>query len=300
MRAIVNPYFEFQNGQVFVTYVNNSEVLTSDASNTALRASLRAVPKGVPLDINAIPTGAFWSHDRDLEEALAIICGCSVSIRPLDCQRLRVFGRCNNLFGGAGNGSVTITYDQDGPPIDPSTLVQENVSGNYEFVVDIGFRKSGYISVSVDPECITGGVNTALFHYDADTYAACDEGERSKFEDITQGNESMAVETSFYENFLAYYHKADIRGYTWSGSDWQNKRAELDVRIDANRKSVVCQLLDSKYDDKDCNNCKHKAVRVSWTNPVAHCDGDVVGTYRKNKSGVTLNHTQIVDFICCE
>jgi hypothetical protein len=65
MRAVVNPYYEFQIGQVLVTYINNSEILTSDASNSSIRSTLRTIPKGVPLDINSIPDGAFWSDDRD-------------------------------------------------------------------------------------------------------------------------------------------------------------------------------------------------------------------------------------------
>lgn len=300
MRAVVNPYYEFQIGQVLVTYINNSEILTSDASNSSIRSTLRTIPKGVPLDINSIPDGAFWSDDRDIEEAIAIFCNCRITIRPYDCENLRVFGRCSNLFGGKGGGTVTITYQTDPGIGEPIAVLTENVNGNFEFFVSIIFRQTGIIYATVDPDCVLGGNQYTSFYYDANSYASCDEKEQSSIEIITDGNERMEIETSFFENLFAYYHKAEIISWTWTGSKWERRKAKLRVQVDANRKSIVCAFLGSKSDTENCNNCRRRITRVSWTNPVAHCDGDLVGTYRKIKSGITINHTQSVDFDCCD
>ncbi len=165
MRAIVNPNYEFQIGSVLVTYVNDSQILTSDASNSSLQTSLRSITKGSPLNINSIPSGAFWSNDENLEAALAILCGCVIEIKPTDCDELRVSGHCNNFFGGEGDGVVGITFDPDGLGL-PSIISIEDVSGNFEFFVDASQYQAGMFSATANPDCLTGSDKTVEFYSD--------------------------------------------------------------------------------------------------------------------------------------
>src|SRR5690606_28980885 len=205
-----------------------------------------------------------------------------------------------------GEGNLTVTFDPDGST-GPVTVLNEDIDGNFEFFIDVSsgplfplYQDPGEFTATVDPECLLAITQSVKFLFDPDGLAACDREDRYMEEVITNGNERMEISTSYYENFLAYYHRAEIRSESWNGSSWDATKANLWVEVDANRKSLDCALLDSKDDDKSCSSCKSLKVRVSWLSPCFHCDGDLIGRFSKIRSGVTLTRTQEVDFVCCE
>ena len=136
MRAVLNLNYEVEIDGALVTYMTDGQILVSDASNNTVRSAIRGLTKGEAVDFGDLPSGAYWSEPKDLEDAIKIGCGCSIHIRPHGCDSLRIFGRCNNFFGGNGEGDIWITFDPYGPAGESSVL-EDEVDGNYEFYINL-------------------------------------------------------------------------------------------------------------------------------------------------------------------
>ena len=305
MRAILNPYYEFQIDSTIITFINNDVILAFDANDGTARSAIRGITKGVRLDIEEIPSGAYWAKPDDIENAIHIGCGCNVYVRAYpDCENVRIWGRCNGFWGNDGDGDVTAEFDPNGPGA-PVQVVDEEISGNFEIFINVSFlplyQQEGIFNVTVDPECQLAQNRYASFYFDPSDFAGCDESHRTASDILTNGTERMKIETSFYVNNLHYAcHKSEIRSETYNGTKWESTKASLWCSVEANQISIGCDYYDSKDDDATCNNCKGKATIVRWaTDDITHCDGDLVGSYRKNKSSITLQDTQSVDFDCC-
>lgn len=297
MRAIVNPNYEFQIDDVLVTYINNSQIVASDISNTSAKSDIRALTKGIPLTLSNLPSGAYWSDPKDLEDALKIFCGCRLTIAQWGCDSLRFFGNCNAFFGADGEGSLTIQIVGD----NPITIHQQDVDGPFEFFLNITLMDATLFSAWVDPDCGTANNATAQWLFSPEDLQACDPTYRSSgFETMTSGSERMIYQTSYYQNFWGWHHLAEIESRTLSGSNWNRSRADLRVLVDATALTPDCDFIDQEDDTKSCPNCRSLGVRVNFGFPVSHCDGDLIGEFRKIRSSITLTDTQSVDFNCCE
>ena len=306
MRAILNPYYEFQIDSSMVTFVNNDVILVFDANNGTAKSAIRSITKGIRLDIGDIPSGAYWAKPDDIENAIHIGCGCNLYIRSYtDCENVRIWGRCNNFWGNDGDGEVTAEFDPNGPGA-PVQVVDEDISGNFEIFINVNFlplyQQEGIFNVTVDPECQLAQNKYASYYFDPAEFGGCDESHRTASSIVTDGNERMKIETSFYVNNLHYAcHKAEVRSESYNGTKWETTKANLWCSVEANQISIGCDYYDTKDDDASCNNCKGKGTIVRWaTDDIAHCDGDLIGSYRKIKSSITLQDTQSVDFDCCE
>jgi hypothetical protein len=51
LRAIINPYFEFQIDDVLISYLNDDQYLVFDASNGTLKSTIRGMTKGLTIDV---------------------------------------------------------------------------------------------------------------------------------------------------------------------------------------------------------------------------------------------------------
>src|SRR5690606_22442946 len=275
MRAVLNLNYEVEIDGALVTYMTDGQILVSDASNNTVRSAIRGLTKGEDVDFGDLPSGAYWSEPKDLEDAIKIGCGCSIHIRPHGCDSLRIFGRCNNFFGGNGEGDIWITFDPDGPSGESSVL-EDEVEGNYEFYInltsDLRFQNPGFFFVTVDPSCVLASTVYNDFYYLPDDFASCDERERSMEQYIQSGNERIFVKTSCYQGFFGSVNRAEIRSETWSGTKWERTKANLWVEVDANKKNLICDLIDSRDQDKSCSNCISRSVDVTWAGNIWHCD----------------------------
>ncbi|MEO7926940.1 MAG: hypothetical protein ABIR93_09460 [Saprospiraceae bacterium] len=302
MRAIVNANNEFQIDDVLVTLINDSQWLVSDASNGTLKTSIRAITKGVPLDIGDIPTGAYWTTPKEIEDALIKIwCGCRVAIEPHGCDSIRIFGSCNGFFGTNGGGVLTVSFTPGGGNI--GEILNEEVSNNFEFFFNLStfHNQDGAILAIADSHCTTEvSPAEAGFNFDPATFGTCDLKNRRIDEIITSGTERMLVSTYFNDLTFSATHNAEIFSETFIGTSWQKSRASLSVSVDANRRGVPCNFIESKDDDESCGNCKHRITRVTWSGLCAHCDGDLIGDFSKVRNSITLTRNQSVDFECCE
>ena len=78
---------------------------------------------------------------------------------------------------------------------------------------------------------------------------------------------------------------------------------KLSVNINAIRKTFECAVTGSEYETKTCNSCSNKSASVNnglnGPSVFHHCDGDVLGTFRKVIGAVTLSATGSPDFDCC-
>ncbi|HEY5825403.1 MAG TPA: hypothetical protein VIT44_13605, partial [Cyclobacteriaceae bacterium] len=297
MRAIVNPYYEFQIDDVLVTYINNSQIVTSDISNTTAKSSIRSLTKGVPLTISNLPSGAYWSDPKDLDEALKIFCGCRLTVQQWGCDSLRFFGNCNAFFGGDGEGSFTLEIVGD----IPITILTGTVDGPFEFFLGIEFMEAALLHAWVDPACGTASNVSVEWSFDPEDLQACDPTFRSTgYETMTSVSERMTYQTSYYSNFWGWWHLAEVESRTQSGSNWNKSRANLQARVDATALTPDCDFIDQEDNTNSCSNCRSLSVRVNFGFPVSHCDGDLTGGFRKIKSGITLSDDQSVDFNCCE
>ena len=302
MRAIINPYNEFQVDDVLVTLINDTDWILSDVSNGTIKTTLRGLTKGVSLDIENIPAGAQWTTSDNFEKALGnFLCGCNVSIEAFNCEVIRIHGSCSGFFGSVGGGEIDIDINNN------SFISDEEVGNNFEYFINIDqFNgQPGTIEVTVDPNCILALNDNAEYEYDPEDFEQCDEHEMATtaiFENSTERIRALVyyVKKDFSGLELTRSHNAEIWSESYLGNNWTPSRAEMTVGVEANQRSLGCSLLDSKDDDKHRTNRSHLTVRVNWLAArMFHCDGDLIGTYEKDKNDIHIENSLEVDFHCC-
>jgi len=151
-----------------------------------------------------------------------------------------------------------------------------------------------------------------LFHHRLNQ-GACDPSEMG--EDNWQwkqsGNQAMSYRLSYYTGVFRAHEESKIYSYRRIGNNWRVRRAALEVSVDAERTYDDCiGGPGGDGDDKSCNNCRKKRVRVSTEKGIdfqgdrtylAHCDDYVTGTFEKNRNGINLtDNVSLVGFECCE
>lgn len=306
IRAIVNPYNEFQIDDILVTFINDDQLLLSDASNGTLKTAIRGITKGVKLDISNIPTGAQWATPDDLEESvLKFWCGCKIRIEVYNCDSIRVFGSCNGWFGSAGGGEVTITLGFDNAP--DVEFLNEEVSNNFEFFVNISqfHGQPGFILAEANSNCDNASPVETSFNFDPEEFVLCDDDERTERATFTSANASERIKTLVYykKSFgVTKTHNAEIwsESSSNSGVSWNPSKADMTVGVEANQKDFDCALIDSKDDEKS-GKAKHLIVRVNWlASNMFHCTGDLIGYFHKERNNITIDEDLPVRFQCCE
>lgn len=307
MRGILNPDYEFQIGDAIISYVNNEEVLVFDEDNSTAKTAIRSLARGKPIDIEEIPAGAYWGKPDKLDDAIKIGCGCNIYIRPwTDCENVRVWGRCNSLWGNDGDGLLTVEFD-DFPLGTGIQVLLEDVSGNFEFFINttasLLYQNDGIFDGWVDPECVLAENSSAEYIFDPAIFAACDLDHQTLDDIITDGDERMKISTSFWRNNHGYScHKAEIRSESRDDeeSPWETSKARLNVEVNANLRSITCNFVDDKEDDASCTECRGRATVVRWsTRDVSHCTDDLIGDYNKVRNSTTLSEIHSVPFQCC-
>lgn len=315
MMTIVNEHYEFEVGNVLVTYMNNSDFLISDPNDSATKNAIRNMPKGGELDFNSIPKGAYWGEDTNAA-SLSPWCGCEIKIEQISCNEIKIFGTCKNLVWGSGEGLVQIFitnspfFPTPDPYVNPPTPYQSHrIDGGFSFTITLTPAQPIFIHASANPDCFIGGVQTASYKFDPNE-DACDFNERDTGWLWVQDNgvQAMSYRTAYYKNFWSSYEEAKMYSLFWTGSKWKSGNSDLRVEIDTHRKNSVCSEFEHENEIKTCY-CKDKRARVNSgifgkKNFVHHCDGDVTGIYKKtlNWQGMTwsLDAVGEVEFECCE
>ncbi len=309
MAAILNEHFEMQVGDALITYVNNEKILGSLASDTDVQRQIRAMEKGREITPRNIPAGAYWGDDTELESFLGGgWCGCNIKVEQIDCEVMRVSGKCSNFWGNDGNGFLRIYRTDFQNPLPPANhLIQSgNVNGNFQFDIDVSssFPTSKSVFAHVDPSCFTGQNKWAFNEFSEN--GSCDKSEKTETGAQFTSNLSsvMIYRTSNYENFWNYYHSAQIWSYSLSNGRFRRQNARLSTRIDATKRIESCNVYETENETKTCSSCSYKRARVNagiWGYPqFYHCDGDVVGTYSKTHSSGSFSAVLPLDFECCE
>lgn len=319
MMTIVNEYFEFEVDGILITYMNNSDLLRSKASDVTTRNEIRQMEKGMVLDFDAIPKNAFWGDDSN-ELSFKPICHCDIKVEKISCTEVKISGSCGNLFGGSGGGTVswntsssTSTALFDFMDINNPAPGQTSVAvdGNFEFIVDVQNilgQLAGSVLVQVNPNCFfgQGNIKRIVFIFDP-TQDLCDSDERStgwlwSTDGYSQG---MSHRTSTYYNSWSHYAEAKLYSKWWSGSNWQENKSDLEATIEEQRRNFNCFEDDFEEETNSCGNCKsrHARVNIGWNNQlVFHCDGDVTGTFKKsldwNNFQWTIDAVDDVDYEC--
>ncbi len=304
--SIVNLDHELiVDGNLF-TYVNNTQIFLSDPSNTTTRDAIRNLRNNSTqmarekFSSSDVPDGVTWAEDDDIKSLILGSCGCTIKIEKVDCNTVRIFGSCKDLLWGDGDGEITISFFENGSPF--TKTQKHTISGNFEFFFDISsFGSDVIFDVSANPDCLFGKTAHDFLAVSPNT-AICDSEDR--FEDWgwkqDNGSQAISFRTSYSKNFWAGYEQAHLFSYWFNGSVWKNVKARrLTVSIDATRKTLGCSVLNNEFETKTCTNCKSKKASVNGLHNW-HCDGDVVGTFRRNMSSWTITATQSVDFDCCE
>ena len=315
MQSFINEYFEFAIDDVLVTYINNEQILISDINDVSVRNAIRHITKGSYITKNSVPAGAYLGEDTDVQSFIRTPCTCQISIRQISCSELRISGNCKNLVWGSGGGLVSVylsttTQGQPSPFVIPNITI--NVDGNFETTVDMndfGLPGPWYIWASANPDCIFGNTVWASYTYEAGV-SECDDRERSTAWLWAQDNgvQGMSYQTSFYRNFVGSQSKAELYSKWWTGSNWKEGNARLDVGIYENKLNSECNSCGIDTDSKSCSSCKKISTKV-LAGPFeciafAHCDNDVQGTFKKtmnwNNQTWHIERSANVDFECCE
>lgn len=312
MMSIVNENFEFQVGDLLITYMNNREILTSDPGDEELQSQIRDMEKGVELDFSAIPDGASWGEDTN-EIFFSPFCGCDVNIEKIDCSVVRVFGTCKT-WSTNGDGVISIFTTQDpnfpdlGSFFAPDPIQVHDVNGNFSFTLDL--NNSVFVHVMADPSCWGGGNATDSFDFDPDA-KSCDSGEKDTGW-LWEGNGSVhgiSHRTSNYMTGAEFFAEAKMYCKWWNGSSWQKSKQQLTVSIDEVKKNNGnCNQFLVEDKTESCSSCSDKRARVHegalGIFKVAHCTGDVNGAYQMDIfwQGVTYTTTAegSVEYECCE
>lgn len=312
MMAIVNEHFEFQINDRLVTYINNSELLISDPNDIGTREAIRNLTKGEPIDFTKIPKGAGWADDTN-EKALFDNCTCDVKVKRISCTEVRVAGRCKNFVWSDGSGFIEISRtDANNSPVAIGGgifEINEEVVGNFEFNLNINAGDASTLRVFIDPDCLTG--NNTLINFDLDQ-VSCDQDESDTGWLWAQDNgvQGMSHRTEFYENWFSNYSVAEMYSKFFDGSEWKKNDEELVATISDLRRTPICGTYNNgnpEVEPQSCNSCDYRRARVNTAlsgDPIAHCTGDIVGTFTKsldwNGSQWSINATGEPIFECCE
>lgn len=305
--AIVNENFELIVGDVLITYVNNTQVLRTLATNTSTRNAIRNMTKGTELTLGSIPTGAAWGEDRDKQTFIGPWCGCEISIKRIDCATINISGNCQDFAFGSGDGTVNVylTTSLDFPTAGSvSPISTTRVNGNFSFNMQLSNTSPIFVHASAKPDCFFNNVAKASSNGSYGT--VCDPDDKDTGWLWTQnaaGTEGMNHRTSAYQNLLSGYERAELFSMRWNGFKWVKNNAKLSVTINATRKTLECGVTGSEYETKTCNSCSNKSASVntglSGSLVFHHCDGDVLGTFRKVIGATTISATGSPNFECC-
>ena len=311
MMSIVNEHYEFEINSRLITYINNSEILISNPNDLGTKEAIRKLVKGEQIEFVKIPKGAGWADDTN-EKALFNNCTCSIKVTRISCTEVRVTGRCRDFGWGDGKGFLEISRtDANNSPIPIGGgvfSISEEVDGNFEFILNIGIGDNSNLRVFIDPNCLTG--NNTLINFDLDQ-VSCDQNESDTGWDWAQDNgvQGMSFRTEFYENWFSNYASAEVFSKFFDGSVWKKNDQELLAIISDNRRTPVCGTYPNmpEIEPQDCGSCDYRRARVNTAlsgDPIAHCTGDVVGTFTKsldwNGNQWTINGSGTPIFECCE
>lgn len=305
--AVVNEHYEVRIDDVLITYINNSQVLRSSFDNSTARNAIRSIPKGQELTLSDVPSGAAWGEDTEEQSFLGPWCGCEIKIKRLNCSTLRIIGNCQDFVFGAGDGTVEIFINnsQFFPPVGAIPSSTFRVNGNFMFDIPMSNLSTLFLHASARPDCIRRNLVTASLQGNAGPQ--CDPDDKDTGWLWTQnaaGTEGISHRTSAYKNSWSAYQRAEIFSRRWNGSSWVKNKSNLRVNISATRKGFGCGVIDTESETKTCNSCDNRAASVNvglfGTSRIHHCDGDVVGTFRKIIGSTTINATGSPDFECCE
>ncbi len=308
MMEICNPYYEFQIGDVLVTYINNTQILISDINDINTKNEIRQLEKGNQISVNQIPDGAYWGEDTDMKSFVSGPCSCELTVEKSGCNRIRVFGSCKNLIWGSGEADIRVFLGFVNIPLPgPTPDFTGRFDGNFEYFFDI--NNTTLIRVIVVPDCFIANVKIVDFLFNPNENS-CDTREKdSGWASVISGAEAMRYRAQYFKNWISTYERADNRSIRWNNvrNRWETKDANrLETTIFANRKSTVsCVTFRTETETKTCNNCNKRnatvndGINASSGPQMAHCDGDVVGTFKKIHGSITLNATATLDFDCC-
>jgi hypothetical protein len=309
MMTIVNQYYEFQIDDVLVTYMNDEEIIICDATDSSTRDTIRNLTKGSRIDVEDIPTLAYWGEDDNLQALVGKWCGCEVYVEVIDCDNVRIFGSCKNTVWGDGEGDldIWITTSSSWPEGTFQPTYSYEVDGSFEFIIDMSYAQSiKWIHVKADPNCIFGQNVYVSFEFDP-TDDQCDFNEANTgYLYKTSGNEQIKFKVSYYKNFWSSYEETQLFSRTWDSNENEYVRtnANLTATIDASRRGPACGVVETEDETDNCSSCSYESVRVNsgifgakrW---LYHCDDDVEGSVRKVRNNITIIDSETLDFDCC-
>ena len=153
------------------------------------------------------------------------------------------------------------------------------------------------------PDCALGSNTSVTESFETGVHCDTDESDTGWGWKENNG-QAISFRTATYKNILFVYEEAKLYSYAWSPNGWTQNKSKLVVTIDATRKNNLCGVIQFEDETKSCGNCKDKRARVNWytagqSDKVGYCTGDVVGTYSKEKSNITVNATAIPEYECC-
>ncbi|MBK9737715.1 MAG: hypothetical protein IPO92_23345 [Saprospiraceae bacterium] len=280
--------------------------MRSSASNVSTRTAIRNITKGTELLLSNVPTGAAWGDDTDEQSFLAPWCGCEIKIKRIDCNTVRIIGNCQNFVFGAGDGTIEIFLNNSQFFPTPGTIPTSTfrTNGNFSFDIPLSNTSTLFLHASARPDCFFNNLATASTN--GPSGSVCDPDDKDTgwlWAQNAPGTEGMSHRTSAYKNTWSGYEKAELFSKRFNGSSWVKNNANLRVTIAATRKSFGCSVTDRESETKTCTSCSNRNASVniglSGHKALHHCDGDVVGTYRKIIGSTTLNATCSPNFECC-
>jgi hypothetical protein len=179
------------------------------------------------------------------------------------------------------------------------------VKGNFQFIFTI--TEPVRVVARARSNCLFGGESSAgliqPLIFNPNNLNGCDRLERdSGFLEMVNGNESIVYRVSNFRTFISNYERAELRGFTITGNNRERTNARLELSIDSKRRNDGCAVSSTDDESNNCNNCRERVVSVnSGLNSSAfqRCTGDVVANFKKVRSGITIQTTHVLPFVCC-
>ncbi len=304
MMAIVNEHFEFQVGNILVTYINNEDVLMSNPNDAQTQSEIRALPKGGEISIDDIPEKCVMKDDHNIEGFMLTGCNTLLEAEDLECDSLKIIvGFYDDNFDPQSGRIIIYRTNSPTFPTSGTPIVDDHFTGfrGYIYIDATTPPQNRFFHARAIPDCATAPTLTETVEF-IDDENICDNDERDTgwlWE--ANGIHGFSHITSFYKNWFRAYYKSRMISKRWNGSEWEKRDANLTVEIEGTKRNDDCHMiLPEITGDDDCNSCDDESKRVRTSKSARHCTGDVFGTYTKRTGFITINDVGEIEFECCE
>ncbi|MFT6333617.1 MAG: hypothetical protein ACJATI_000345 [Halioglobus sp.] len=318
--AVCNLDYEFIIGDRLVRIINIGQFLMADLSDAQAISQIRTYPIRTEINPNDLPDNIDMGNVFDDYTIVKRNCKCEVSMFRLDCNTLRIQGDCGGSGSSAVGATVTLIVSVASFGSSGSGLFTFSVNGDFQMDIlttpynvedpnNNPLESSGHVAVYFT---LDGAADCGATDYEELVFrpldGICDIGEASTEWGWKEdgGSQAISFRTSYLKGSFISCERAEVFSYWYDSTqdEWINNKQKLEATIKATRRILTCDSVEYEDETKSCDKCESRNTTVSYGNRLYHCGNDVTGTFKKELSwqgnGWSIDHTENIDFLCCD